>query len=91
MSCARVHSLFLTPVIRYGSTCDLVLAVKGQGVHGFSLDSHVGEFILTKPYMSIPKVSCIPLAGLHVFALCLPAQPCPVVLLALPILSWVCD
>ena len=44
---------------RYGSSCELVIAVKGQGVHGFTLDPHVGEFILTKPYMKIPKV------GLH--------------------------
>ncbi len=33
-----------------------MLAVKGKGVHGFTLDSHVGEFILTKPYMRIPEV-----------------------------------
>ncbi|CAM9861499.1 unnamed protein product [Ascophyllum nodosum] len=39
----------------YGSSCELVIAVKGQGVHGFTLDPHVGEFILTKPYMKIPK------------------------------------
>ena len=39
-----------------------MLAVKNQGVHGFTLDPLVGEFILTKPYMRIPevgpKVSC---------------------------------
>ncbi|CAM9683217.1 unnamed protein product [Ectocarpus sp. 6 AP-2014] len=39
----------------YSGSCELVLAVKGQGVHGFTLDSSVGEFILTKPYMSIPS------------------------------------
>lgn len=33
-----------------------MLAVKGQGVHGFTLDPLVGEFILTKPYMRIPEV-----------------------------------
>lgn len=43
--------------IRYSASCELVLAVKGQGVHGFTLDSTVGEFILTKPYMRIPSVS----------------------------------
>eukprot|EP00904_Undaria_pinnatifida_P010273 jgi/Undpi1/6376/HiC_scaffold_20.g08857.m1 len=39
----------------YSSSCELVLAVQGQGVHGFTLDAHVGEFILTRPYMEIPK------------------------------------
>ncbi|CAN0390583.1 unnamed protein product [Ectocarpus sp. 12 AP-2014] len=39
----------------YSGSCELVLAVKGQGVHGFTLDSSVGEFILTKPYMRIPS------------------------------------
>lgn len=48
--------MFLVASIRYSSSCELVLAVKGQGVHGFTLDSHVGEFILTKPYMRIPEV-----------------------------------
>lgn len=41
---------------RYSSSCELVLAVQGQGVHGFTLDAHVGEFILTRPYIKIPKV-----------------------------------
>lgn len=36
-----------------------MLAVKDQGVHGFTLDSQVGEFILTKPYMRIPEVGCV--------------------------------
>eukprot|EP00903_Cladosiphon_okamuranus_P010382 g9821.t1 len=39
----------------YSASCELVLAVKGQGVHGFTLDPLVGEFILTKPYMRIPE------------------------------------
>ncbi|CAM9795000.1 unnamed protein product [Discosporangium mesarthrocarpum] len=39
----------------YSSSCELILAVKGEGVHGFTLDSHVGEFVLTNPYMTIPK------------------------------------
>lgn len=34
-----------------------MLAVRGKGVHGFTLDPQVGEFILTKPYMKIPKVT----------------------------------
>lgn len=44
---------------RYSSSCELVLAVKGQGVHGFTLDAQVGEFILTRPYMKVPKVSLV--------------------------------
>lgn len=43
-----------------------MLAVKGQGVHGFTLDSSVGEFILTKPYMRIPSVRACVLACVHV-------------------------
>ena len=40
-----------------------MLAVHGRGVHGFTLDTHVGEFILTRPYMKIPKVSGTPNSG----------------------------
>lgn len=47
---------FAPCLFRYSSSCELVLAVKGQGVHGFTLDSLVGEFICTKPYMRIPEV-----------------------------------
>lgn len=66
LSMCHVRGHVLTPsclirfasehAIRYSSSCELVLAVKGQGVHGFTLDPLVGEFILTKPYMRIPEV-----------------------------------
>lgn len=36
------------PVIRYGSSANLVLST-GEGVHGFTLDPGLGEFILTHP------------------------------------------
>lgn len=53
--CAACLARFVS-LDRYSSSCELVLAVKGQGVHGFTLDAHVGEFILTRPYIKIPKV-----------------------------------
>jgi fructose-1,6-bisphosphatase I len=27
----------------------------GQGVHGFTLDPHIGEFLLSHPNMTFPK------------------------------------
>ncbi|KPI84426.1 putative Fructose-1 6-bisphosphatase cytosolic [Leptomonas seymouri] len=38
----------------YGSATNLVLTT-GRGVDGFTLDSNIGEFILTHPHISIPK------------------------------------
>ncbi|CAJ1953101.1 unnamed protein product [Sphenostylis stenocarpa] len=38
----------------YGSSCTLVLST-GAGVHGFTLDPSLGEFILTHPDIQIPK------------------------------------
>ncbi|KAG6526105.1 hypothetical protein ZIOFF_016082 [Zingiber officinale] len=38
----------------YGSSCMLVLST-GSGVNGFTLDPSLGEFILTHPYIKIPK------------------------------------
>ncbi|CAN8302602.1 unnamed protein product [Cochlearia groenlandica] len=38
----------------YGSSCMLVLST-GTGVHGFTLDPSLGEFILTHPEITIPK------------------------------------
>lgn len=38
----------------YGSATQLVLAVKGLKVNGFTLDPSTGEFVLTHPSMSIP-------------------------------------
>lgn len=42
------------PPPRYGSSCNLVLST-GQGVHGFTLDESLGEFILTHPDIQIPS------------------------------------
>ncbi|KAM5562318.1 fructose-1,6-bisphosphatase, cytosolic [Rosa sericea] len=38
----------------YGSSCTFVLTT-GSGVHGFTLDPSLGEFILTHPDIKIPK------------------------------------
>lgn len=38
----------------YGPTTVLVLTI-GTGVHGFTLDGEIGEFILTHPDMTIPR------------------------------------
>ena len=43
---------------RYGSSCNLVLST-GNGVNGYTLDSALGEFILTHPDMQIPKSRAI--------------------------------
>lgn len=40
--------------IIYGSSCMLVYTT-GDGVHGFTLDPSVGEFILSHPNIKIPK------------------------------------
>jgi fructose-1,6-bisphosphatase len=37
----------------YGATTMLVLTV-GRGVHGFTLDRGLGEFVLTHPHMTVP-------------------------------------
>ncbi|XP_014293800.1 fructose-1,6-bisphosphatase 1 [Halyomorpha halys] len=42
--------------VLYGSATVCVISLgKGQGVHGFLLDPEAGEFILTDPYIVIPK------------------------------------
>jgi len=38
----------------YGASANLVLTMKGGNVNGFTLDTAVGEFILTHPNMRIP-------------------------------------
>ena len=38
----------MSHTIRYGSSANLVLST-GNGVHGFTLDPGLGEFILTHP------------------------------------------
>ena len=48
----------------YGSSTQMVLAYKGSGVHIFTLDPSIGEFILTQQNVKIPespqRVSCPP-------------------------------
>lgn len=44
--------------ILYGPSTMLVLST-GQGVHGFTLDPGVGEFLLSHPNMKIPEDGCI--------------------------------
>lgn len=39
----------------YGASAQLVMTMKGGSVNGFTLDSSLGEFILTHPDMRIPK------------------------------------
>jgi fructose-1,6-bisphosphatase I len=39
----------------YGAATELVVTFKGKGVHGFTLDPSLGEFILTKADMKIPE------------------------------------
>lgn len=43
----------------YGASAQLVMTMKGGGVNGFTLDSSLGEFILTHPNMRIPKTRAI--------------------------------
>lgn len=39
----------------YGASAQLVLTMKGGNVNGFTMDSALGEFILTHPDMQMPK------------------------------------
>lgn len=43
----------------YGASAQLVITMKGGPVHGFTLDTSFGEFILTHPNMRIPKTRAI--------------------------------
>lgn len=43
----------------YGASANLVLTMKGGDVNGFTLDTAVGEFILTHPNMRIPESRAI--------------------------------
>lgn len=43
----------------YGASANLVLTMKDGNVNGFTLDTAVGEFILTHPNMRIPKKRAI--------------------------------
>ncbi|ODV83883.1 hypothetical protein CANARDRAFT_24590 [[Candida] arabinofermentans NRRL YB-2248] len=42
----------------YGASAHLMLTT-GHGVNGFTLDTHLGEFILTKPNLQIPSKKAI--------------------------------
>lgn len=44
--------------IVYGASTMLVYTI-GNGVHGFTLDASLGEFILSHPYMKFPKICTI--------------------------------
>jgi fructose-1,6-bisphosphatase I len=48
------RSLVAAGYIIYGSSTMLVYST-GQGVHGFTLDPAVGEFLLSHPYITIPE------------------------------------
>lgn len=43
----------------YGASAQLVITMKGSTVNGFTLDSGLGEFILTHPDMRIPRERAI--------------------------------
>ncbi|KAK7426034.1 Fructose-1,6-bisphosphatase [Neonectria magnoliae] len=43
----------------YGASSQLVITMKGGTVNGFTLDTGVGEFILSHPNMRIPKARAI--------------------------------
>ena len=44
--------------VLYGSACNLVLTIGGS-VHGFTLDSSLGDFVLTKPKIRVPRSGAI--------------------------------
>jgi fructose-1,6-bisphosphatase I len=48
------RSLVAAGYILYGSSTMLVYST-GEGVHGFTLDPSVGEFLLSHPYVRIPE------------------------------------
>lgn len=50
----RGRSLVAAGYVIYGSSTMLVYTT-GQGVHGFTLDSSVGEFLLSHPNMRMPE------------------------------------
>lgn len=47
------HDLVAAGYIIYGSSTIMVYST-GQGVHGFTLDPHIGEFLLSHPNIRIP-------------------------------------
>lgn len=56
--------------ILYGPSSMLVYST-GRGVHGFTYDPSVGEFILTHETMKLPPISkCYSINGMHFFVSC---------------------
>jgi fructose-1,6-bisphosphatase I len=48
------NSLAAAGYIIYGTSTMMVYSA-GQGVHGFTLDHHIGEFLLSHPNIQVPK------------------------------------
>lgn len=48
------RKLLAAGYVLYGASTMLVYST-GQGVHGFTLDPHIGEFLLSHPNMTFPK------------------------------------
>lgn len=48
------HNIAAAGYIIYGSSTMMVYSA-GQGVHGFTLDPHIGEFLLSHPNIRVPK------------------------------------
>lgn len=52
-------SLVASGFTMYGASAQLVITMKGGTVDGFTLDSALGEFILTHPNMKVPRSRAI--------------------------------
>ena len=52
-------SLVASGFTMYGASSQLVITMRGGTVNGFTLDSALGEFILTHPQMTVPKSRAI--------------------------------
>lgn len=48
------RKLLAAGYVLYGASTMLVYST-GQGVHGFTLDPHIGEFLLSHPHMTFPE------------------------------------
>jgi fructose-1,6-bisphosphatase I len=42
-------------IVAYSSAVEMVVTFRGDDVHGFSLDSTIGEFVHTRPKMTFPE------------------------------------
>ena len=51
----RGHDLVAAGYILYGSSTMMVYATAGGGVHGFTLDPAIGEFLLSHPNIRFPE------------------------------------